>query len=150
MAKEIQFILYNLPEGDGSVQAIIQDESIWLTQKGMTQLFDVSVPAINQHLKNIYETAGLTPEATIKKNLIVQKEGNREVSRQVDFYNLDAIICVGYWVSSRKATFFRQWATKILNEYIRKEYDIFNRTQQIDSDFDKEMRDMLDNPGKQV
>ncbi|MCM1518662.1 MAG: virulence RhuM family protein [Pseudoflavonifractor sp.] len=120
MAKEIQFILYNLPEGEGSVQTIIQDDTIWLTQKGLAQLFDVSVSAINQHLKNIYETGELTPKATIKKNLIVQKEGNREVSRQVDFYNLDAIISVGYRVSSRKATFFRQWATKVLNEYIRK------------------------------
>lgn len=120
MAQEIQFILYNLPEGEGSVQALIQDETIWLTQKGIAQLFDVSVPAINQHLRNIYETNELTPEATIKKNLIVQKEGNREVSRQVDFYNLDVIISVGYRVSSRKATFFRQWATKVLNEYIRK------------------------------
>lgn len=120
MAQEIQFILYNLPEGEGSVQALIQDETIWLTQKGLAQLFDVSVSAINQHLKNIYETNELTPEATIKKNLIVQKEGNREVSRQVDFYNLDAIISVGYRVSSRKATVFRQWATKVLNEYIRK------------------------------
>lgn len=120
MAQEMQFILYNLPEGDGSVQAIIQDETIWLTQKGLSQLFDVSVSAINQHLKNVFESGELTQEATIKKNLIVQKEGNREVSRQVDFYNLDAIISVGYRVSSRKATFFRQWATKVLNEYIRK------------------------------
>ncbi|MDE6195207.1 MAG: virulence RhuM family protein [Muribaculaceae bacterium] len=120
MAKEIQFILYNLPDNSGSVQAYVENETLWLTQKAMSQLFDVSVPAINQHLKNIYETKELTPEATIKKNLIVQQEGNRQVKREQTFYNLDAIISVGYRVNSRKATSFRQWATRILNEYIRK------------------------------
>lgn len=74
MAKEIQFILYNLPDNSGTVQAYVENETLWLTQKAMSQLFDVSVPAINQHLKNIYETNELTPEATIKKNLIVQQE----------------------------------------------------------------------------
>ena len=120
MAKEIQFILYNLPDNSGTVQAHVENETLWLTQKAMSQLFDVSVPAINQHLKNIYETKELTPEATIKKNLIVQQEGNRRVKREQTFYNLDAIISVGYRVNSRKATSFRQWATRILNEYIRK------------------------------
>lgn len=120
MAEEIQFILYNLPDSSGTVQAIVQDETLWLTQKGMAQLFDVSIPAINQHLKNIYETNELTPEATIKKNLIVQQEGDRLVKREHTFYSLDAIISVGYRVNSRKATKFRQWATKVLNEFIRK------------------------------
>lgn len=120
MAKEIQFILYNLPDNSGAVQAYVEDETLWLTQKAMSQLFDVSVPAINQHLKNIYETNELTPEATIKKNLIVQQEGNRQVRREQTFYSLDAIISVGYRVNSQRATAFRQWATKILNEFIRK------------------------------
>ena len=120
MGKEIQFILYNLPEGKGVVQAYVENETIWLTQKAMAELFGVSVPAINQHLKNIYDTEELTAEATIKKNLIVQQEGNRQVKREQTFYSLDAIISVGYRVNSRRATHFRQWATKILNEYIRK------------------------------
>ncbi len=120
MAKEIQFILYNLPDNSGTVQACIENETLWLTQKAMARLFDVSVPAINQHLRNIYETEELTEQATIKKNLIVQQEGNRQVKREQTFYSLDAIISVGYRVNSRRATLFRQWATKILNEYIRK------------------------------
>jgi hypothetical protein len=86
----------------------------------MSQLFDVSIPAINQHLKNIYETKELTPEATIKKNLIVQQEGNRQVKREQIFYSLDVVISVGYRVNSQRATHFRQWATRVLNEFIRK------------------------------
>lgn len=120
MAKEIQFILYNLPDNSGTVQAYVENETLWLTQKAMAQLFDVSIPAINQHLKNIYETKELTPEATIKKNLIVQQEGNRPVKREQTFYSLDAIISVGYRVNSQRATLFRQWATRVLNEFIRK------------------------------
>ncbi len=120
MAQEIQFILYNLPEGEGSVQAIIQDETIWLTQRGLAQLFDVEVNTINYHLKEIYQTKELEENRTIRKIRTVQQEGNRQVERERIFYNLDAIISVGYRVSSRKATFFRQWATKALNEYIRK------------------------------
>lgn len=120
MGKELQFILYNLPDGEGSVQAYIENETIWLTQKAMSQLFDVSVSAINQHLKNIYDSNELSPDATIKKILIVQQEGARQVKREQTFYNLDVIISVGYRVNSQKATKFRQWATKILNEFIRK------------------------------
>jgi hypothetical protein len=120
MAKEIQFILYNLPDNSGTVQAYVENETLWLTQKAMSQLFDVSIPAINQHLKNIYETRELTPEATIKKNLIVQQEGNRQVKREHTFYSLDVVISVGYRVNSQRATHFRQWATRVLNEFIRK------------------------------
>jgi hypothetical protein len=120
MAKEIQFILYNLPDNSGSVQAYVEGETLWLTQKAMSQLFDVSIPAINQHLKNIYETKELTLEATIKKNLIVQQEGNRQVKREHTFYSLDVVISVGYRVNSQRATHFRQWATRVLNEFIRK------------------------------
>ena len=120
MGKDLQFILYNLPDGEGTVQAYIENETIWLTQKAMSQLFDVSVSAINQHLKNIYDSNELSPDATIKKILIVQQEGARQVKREQTFYNLDVIISVGYRVNSQKATKFRQWATKILNEFIRK------------------------------
>lgn len=120
MAKEIQFILYNLPDNSGPVQACIEDDTLWLTQKAMAQLFDVGIPAINKHLTNIYQEEELRPEATVSKMEIVQREGNRKVKREQTFYSLDAIISVGYRVNSRRATLFRQWATKILNEYIRK------------------------------
>lgn len=120
MAKEIQFILYNLPDRSGTVQAYVQDETLWLTQKAMAELFGVEVNTINYHLKEIYASKELTQESTIRKIRIVQQEGNRQVARERIFYHLDAIISVGYRVNSRRATYFRQWATKILNEYIRK------------------------------
>lgn len=120
MAKEIQFILYNLPDGSGAVQAYVQDETLWLTQKTMAELFGVEVNTINYHLKEIYKSKELVEEATIRKIRIVQQEGNRQVERERIFYNLDAIISVGYRVNSQRATYFRQWATKILNEFIRK------------------------------
>jgi toxin-antitoxin system, toxin component, fic family len=120
MAKEIQFMLYNLPDNSGTVQAYVENETIWLTQKAMAQLFDVGVPAINKHLGNIYQEGELLPNATISKMEIVQQEGNRQVKREQTFYSLDAIISVGYRVNSRRATLFRQWATRVLNEFIRK------------------------------
>ncbi len=110
-----------MPEDSGKVQVVIKDETIWCTQKAMAQLFGVGVPAISKHLKNIFEEGELLPEMTISKMETVINRGKRgEVSEQIDFYNLDAIIAVGYRVNSIKATKFRQWATKILNEYIRK------------------------------
>ena len=120
MNNEIQFGLYNLPNEEGKVQVVIKEETIWCTQKAMAQLFDVNLPAISKHLKNIFEEGELEVNSTISKMEIVQTEGKRNIKRSIDFYNLDAIIAVGYRVSSAKATKFRQWATKILNEYIRK------------------------------
>lgn len=121
MDREVQFLLYNMPEGSGKVQVVIKDETIWCTQKAMAQLFGVGVPAVSKHLKNIFEEGELSPEMTISKMETVINRGKRgEVNEFIDFYNLDAIIAVGYRVSSLKATRFRQWATKILNEYIRK------------------------------
>lgn len=121
MEREVQFLLYNMPEDSGKVQVIIKDETIWCTQKAMAQLFGVGVPAVSKHLKNIFEEGELSPEMTISKMETVINRGKRgEVNEQIDFYNLDAIIAVGYRVNSIKATKFRQWATKILNEYIRK------------------------------
>lgn len=120
MSKEIQFILYNLPDNSGTVQAYVENETLWLTQKAMSQLFDVGVPAINKHITNIFQEGELSPEATISKMEIVQQEGNRQVKREQTFYSLDAIISVGYRVNSQKATKFRQWATRVLNEFIRK------------------------------
>lgn len=117
----IQFLLYNLPDSDGQVQAVVQDETIWLTQKAMSDLFGVQVPAISKHLKNIYDEGELSRDTTISKMETVVNRGFRgEVSQFVEFYNLDAIISVGYRVNSAKATRFRQWATGILNEFIRK------------------------------
>jgi hypothetical protein len=120
MAKEIQFILYNLPDNSGTVQAYVENETLWLTQKAMAELFGVEVNTINYHLKEIFSTGELTEEATIRKIRTVQTEGNRKVERERAFYNLDAIISVGYRVNSQRATHFRQWATRVLNEFIRK------------------------------
>lgn len=120
MAKEIQFVLYNLPDNSGTVQAYVEDETLWLTQKAMAQLFGVEVNTINYHLKEVFSSGELIEDATIRKIRIVQQEGKRQVKREQAFYNLDAIISVGYRVNSRRATLFRQWATRVLNEYIRK------------------------------
>ena len=153
MDREVQFLLYNMPEDSGKVQVVIKDETIWCTQKAMTQLFGVGVPAVSKHLKNIFEEGELSPEMTISKMETVINRGKRgEVNEFIDFYILDAIIAVGYRVSSLKATRFRQWATKILNEYIRKGFAMDDERlkqgtalfgQQIDSDFDKEVRKTL-------
>ena len=121
MSNEIQFLLYNMPDADGKVQVVIKDETLWCTQKAMAQLFGVGVPAISKHLKNIFTEGELYPDTTISKMETVVNRGIRgEVNELIDFYSLDAIIAVGYRVSSLKATRFRQWATKILNEYIKK------------------------------
>ena len=121
MSNEIQFFLYNMPDADGKVQVVIRGETLWCTQKAMAQLFGVGVPAISKHLKNIFAEGELDPDTTISKMETVVNRGIRgEVKELIDFYSLDAIIAVGYRVSSLKATRFRQWATKILYEYIKK------------------------------
>ncbi|KUK63718.1 MAG: hypothetical protein XD82_0156 [Methanoculleus marisnigri] len=104
----VEFLLFTSAAGEGSIEVRYEDETIWLSQKMMAALFDVTVPTINVHLKNIYESGELTRDATIRKYLTVQIEGDREVSRTLDYYNLDAIISVGYRVNSRRATQFRQ------------------------------------------
>lgn len=121
MSNEIQYLLYSMPDADGKVQVVIKDETLWCAQKAMAQLFGVGVPAISKHLKNIFTEGELNPDTTISKMETVVNRGIRgEVQELIDFYSLDAIIAVGYRVSSLKATRFRQWATKILNEYIKK------------------------------
>ena len=120
---EIQFILYNLPDEEGRVQVVIKDETIWCTQKAMAELFGVGVPAISKHLKNIFEEGELDEKVVVSKMETTTQHGAMEGKTQrneTSFYSLDAIISVGYRVSSARATKFRQWATKILNEYIRK------------------------------
>lgn len=119
-----EFLIFQIENKDEGIEVLYKDETIWVTQKAMATLFDVSVPAINQHLKNIYEQGELQADATIKKNLIVQQEGNRQVSRNVDIYNLDAVISVGYRVNSIRATQFRQWCTYILRQFAIRGYII--------------------------
>lgn len=121
MSKEIQFLLYSLPDEEGKVQVVIKDETIWCTQKAMAQLFGVDKSGISRHINNIFKEGELEQDATVAKIATVVNRGIRgEVEDFVDFYHLDMIIAVGYRVSSPKATRFRQWATRILNEYIRK------------------------------
>lgn len=120
MNKELQFLIYSTPEENVLVDVVVKDENIWVTQKAMAELFGVKVPAISKHLKNIFEEGELQQKSTISKMEIVQSEGTRNIKRLVDFYNLDAIISVGYRANSRKATKFRIWATQILKEYMQK------------------------------
>lgn len=120
MNDEFRFLIYKSETEDVTVNAIIKDESVWLTQKSMAELFGVQIPAINKHLQNIFDDGELQRDSTISKMEIVQQEGDRDIKRTVDFYNLDAIISVGYRVNSRRATQFRIWATKVLKEYMIK------------------------------
>lgn len=117
MGNEIQFLLYNVPEGDGKVQVIVKDETLWMTQKAMGGLFDVERSVITKHLNNIFKSEELHRDSVCAKIAHTAEDGK---TYQTQFYNLDAIISVGYRVNSTKATRFRQWSTKILNEYIRK------------------------------
>ncbi len=121
MSNGIQFLLYSLPDEQGKVQVVIKDETIWCTQKAMAQLFGIDKSGISRHITNIFKDDELQQDTTVAKIATVVNRGIRgEVEEFVDFYNLDMIISVGYRVSSPKATKFRQWSTKILNEYIKK------------------------------
>lgn len=120
MENSQNFILYSTPNGEVKLEVLLQEESLWLTQKAIAELFGVDRSVITKHLINIYETDELSKISTCAKIAQVQKEGNREVKREIEFYNLDAIISVGYRVNSSKATQFRIWATKTLKEYIIK------------------------------
>ncbi len=114
------FILYTAPNGNVKIEAYIQEETIWLTQQKMADVFGVAKSTISEHLSNIYESGELEKQATVRKFRTVQTEGEREVARNLEYYNLDAIISVGYRVNSSKATQFRIWATKVLKEFIVK------------------------------
>ena len=120
MNKQMHYVLYDVDDSDVSVNAVIQNDSIWITQKAMAELFGCTSDNISSHLKNIYSEGELIKEATTEKISVVQKEGSRNVKRNIDFYNLDAIISVGYRVNSRQATKFRIWATGVLKEYMIK------------------------------
>lgn len=119
-----EFLLYQTENGGTGIQCRFQDESIWLTQKLLSDLFQKDVRTINEHLQNIYEEGELAPEATIRKFRIVQIEGEREVTREVDHYRLEAILAVGFRVRSHRGTQFRQWAISRLEEYLRKGFTI--------------------------
>ncbi|HCE5232094.1 TPA: virulence RhuM family protein [Vibrio parahaemolyticus] len=115
-----EFLLYTAPNGDVKVEVLLSGETIWLTQKRIAQLFGVGVPAISKHLDNIYDSGELQREATISILETVQQEGKREVKRKLEYYNLDAVISVGYRVNSAQATQFRIWATQLIKDYIIK------------------------------
>lgn len=120
--RQTEFLLFKAQDGDeeARVQVAVKDETIWLTQKGMAELFDCSPDNISLHLKNIYDSGELTVGGTAEEISVVRREGTRNVTRKVMFYNLDAIISVGYRVNSRRATQFRIWATQVLKEYMLK------------------------------
>ena len=120
MDREHAIVLYQAEDTNVCVNVMYKEDTFWLTQKAMAELFDVKVPAISKHLANIFDEGELIKESTVSEMEIVQKEGSRNVKRKQEFYNLDAIIAVGYRVNSKKATRFRQWATKTLKEYITK------------------------------
>ena len=113
-----EIVIYTSEDGSVSLDTKLENETIWLTQKQMAELFGVKTPAINKHLNNIYNDGELSKDSTISISEIVQKEGNRDILRNIAFYNLDAIISVGYRVNSSRATQFRIWATNTLKEFI--------------------------------
>lgn len=143
---ELQFIIYNTPEEDIRINTAVKDETIWLTQKGMSELFGCSTDNISLHLKNIYADGELNPESTAEDFSVVRQEGERSIKRTLKFYNLDAIISVGYRVNSRRATQFRIWATSVLKEYMLKGFVLDDeRLKQGDKVFGKDyFRELLD------
>ena len=119
-----EFLIFTAQDGGGSIEARYEDETVWLTQKLMAELFDVDVRTISEHLGNIFSSGELERQATIRKFRIVRTEGARKVGRDIDHYNLDAIISVGYRVNSVRATQFRQWATQVLRDFAIRGYVI--------------------------
>ena len=125
-------VIYQSADNAVRLDVQLAEETVWLTQQQMTVLFDSTVPNISMHIRNIFKEEELVKEATVKNFLIVQNEGGRAVTRQVQCYNLDVIISVGYRVKSRRGTQFRQWATKVLNQYIRQGYAVSNRFEKLE------------------
>ena len=149
MSKDLQFLIYNTPQEDIKVDVVVRDETIWLTQKAMAALFDVQVPAISKHLKNIFNERELDEKVVVSIMEITTQHGaiaNKTQTKETQFYNLDAIISVGYRVNSAKATQFRIWATKILKEFIQKGFVLDDqRLKQGESVFGKDyFRELLD------
>jgi hypothetical protein len=144
---EGKIALYAIGDSNVYVDVVFKDETFWMTQKAIAELFDVNVPAISKHIKNIIDEGELEAAATISILEIVQKEGKREVSRSPEFYSLDMIIAVGYRVNSKKATRFRQWATATLKEYIQKGYllnmDLLKNGRQFGRDYFDELLEKI-------
>ena len=141
--KESNILLYETEEGNVNVDVILKDETIWLTQKSMAEVFDCSSDNVSLHLKNIFEDNELDKNSTTEKISVVRKEGNRNVNRELEFYNLDAIIAVGYRINSKKATKFRIWATKILKDYMIKGFAIDTEKMKNGPKFGKDYYDEL-------
>jgi len=140
---EGDLILYRTAKGTAKISVLYQGETFWLNQRKMAELFGVEIPTINYHLKEIYSGGELTQEATIRKIRRVQTEGNREVTREIEFYNLDAIISVGYRVNSVQATAFRIWATQTLKEFIIKGFVLDDERLKLNKQFGKDYFDEL-------
>ncbi len=138
-----EVLLYSDENGKEYVSVVFKDETFWLTQKAMAELFAVNVPAVSKHLQNIYEEGELERSSTVSKMETVQQEGERQVKRTVDHYNLDVIIAVGYRVNSKKATRFRQWATRTLKEYIQKGFVLNDELMKNGRPFGKDYFDEL-------
>ena len=138
-----EFLIFSRQAGENSIEVRVEDETVWLTQKLIAVLFEVSVPTVSEHLANIYQQGELSQEATVRNFRIVQKEGNREVARNVDCYNLDAIISVGYRVNSARATQFRQWATGVLRDFAIRGYVLDKERLKNGAFFSKEYFDTL-------
>lgn len=138
-----EFLIFSRQAGENSIEVRVEDETVWLTQKLIAILFEVSVSTVSEHLANIYQQGELNQEATVRNFRIVQKEGNREVARNVDCYNLDAIISVGYRVNSTRATQFRQWATGVLRDFAIRGYVLDKERLKNGAFFSKEYFDTL-------
>jgi hypothetical protein len=138
-----EFLIFTKQAGESTIEVRVEDETVWLTQKLMAVLFEVSVPTINEHLANLYAQEEIAKRSTIRNFRTVQKEGNRDVARNVDFYNLDAIIAVGFRVSSSRAVQFRQWATGVLRDFAIRGYVLDKERLKNGSFFNKEYFDNL-------
>ncbi len=138
-----EFLVFTSQAGENAIEVRVEDETVWLTQKLIAVLFDVKVPTVNEHLANIYKQSEISEESTIRKFRTVQTEGGRKVSRDIDFYNLDAIISVGYRVNSVRATQFRQWATGVLRDFAIRGYVLDKERLKNGSLFNKEYFDDL-------
>lgn len=149
MANDSQFLMYQTEDGETKINVRLEDETVWMTQRAMAELYQKRIPTINEHIKNIYQERELDETATIRKNLIVQTEGTRQVEREVAFYNLEMILAVGYRVRSHRGTQFRKWATERLNEYLVKGFTMdderLKEVQNLGSDyFDELLRRIRD------
>jgi hypothetical protein len=138
-----EFLIFTSQAGENTIEVRVEDETVWLTQKLIAELFTVTVPTINEHLANLYGQKEIEKGATIRKFRTVQKEGNREVSRNIDYYNLDAIIAVGFRVNSERAIQFRQWATGVLRNFAVRGYVLDKERLKNGSFFNQEYFDNL-------